>query len=325
MKTKHIIGGIAIGFLLSSCEQRQVSVQNPQVNDSIATPDTIIPSDTIIPPDTIVPIDPINILIDSIIIGTDNIPGEFICEGNENGEEAPGPNAYLTIVKFFNPEQEKKVIVQHPVKKYNGLDGEFEYYENTDLYFNVLPKQYTWDNGCGLDPTLVNWADEEMHISGTSPYIPLSKGYYLIDWKWHQLFPVSALADDKRQLSEHIRNHVFMTDIDWNNLAVLTEGFDASRYTQHLKGIEIIHVWPQELECFFNDTHKDPYVCWNMSIYYSEGMCLNNAYMYYRYGDCSPYGRTYHDVIHFCDSLQSVYQNHLIELINNGQFKTIGY
>ena len=314
-----VMGVIAIGLSLLSCEQGQVPVQNPQTHDSIPTPDTIIPTDTIVPVDTI------PILVDTIIIGTDNMPGESLCEGHESGAEAPGPYAYLTIVKFYNEGQEKKVIVQHPIKKYNGIDGKYEYYENTDLYLNILPKQYTWENGCGLDPTLVNWADEEMGIAGTSPYISLTDGYYLIDWKWHQLFPVSALTDDNRQLSEHIRNHVFMTDMDWNNLNTLTDRFDASRYTQHLKGIEIIRVWAKELTCLFNDTKNDPYVCWNMSIYYNNGMCYENAHMYYQYGDCAQSGKTHQTYVAFCDSLQSVYKNYLIELINNGQLKTIGY
>lgn len=322
---KHILGIIMVALIFFSCEQRQEPVPNPQVHDSIAIPDTIIPPDTILPLDTIGPVDTINILVDTIIIGTDNAPGEFSCDGNEIGNEASGSHAYLTIVKFYNPGQEKKIIVQHPIKKYNGLDGEFEYYENTDLYLNILPRQYSWDNGCGLDPALANWADEEMHIAGTTPYISLTDGYYLIDWKWHQLFPVSALTDDNRQLSKHIRNHVFMTDIDWHNLTILTEGFDASHYTQHLKGIEIIRVWSQELACLFNDTHKDPYVCWNMSIYYENGMCFENAYMYYQYGDCAQSGKTHRTYMAFCDSLQSVYRNYLIELINNGQLKTIGY
>ena len=222
--------------------------------------------------------------------------------------------------------------MQHPFKRWNETEGIYEYYEDRGLYLNILPENCTAEQGCGISLSLANWADEKMHITGTSPYIQLAKGYYLIDWKWHQLCPLSAIAGhwgtvDERHnhFVELLHDHVFLTDIDWKELQNFSIAYSDSIYTQHIKGIEIIRVWAMELTCLYNEELKDPYACWNYLLYYGEGMCFENMLAYEKNGDCTHSGKTCQSYINYCDSLQNIYQQRLIELINNGQFKKVGY
>ena len=267
---------------------------------------------------------------DTIIIGTGDEPGEYCCK-EEQGEGWFGPPSYLTIVRFAEPEMKNKVILQHPFKRYNETEGQYEYYEDKGLYMNVLPQNCERKNGCGLPLSLVNWSDEQLHIAGTSPYIPLAKGYYLIDWKWHQLLPLSAIAgawtvvERHNHFAELLQDHVFLIDTEWQDLTDFSIGYDTSIYTQHVKGLEIIRVWIMELTCLYNEELSDPYICWNNSLYYFEGMCFENMQAYDVNGDCTHSGKTYRTYINYCDSLQNIYQQRLIELINNGQIKKVGY
>ena len=324
---REIIWLMFAGLACAACNITQPQIDDPTKNDTITPPDTITHNDSIVPSDTIiVRPDTIILAVDTIIIGTGDAPGEYFCYSGGSGVAAPGPDAALTIVKFYNPGMTEKVIVQHPIKRYDGINGQFDYDENIGLFLNVLPEGYTSNNNSSLSRDLVKWADSQMDIAGTSPYVPLADDYYLIDWKWHQLMPLSAIAEDsEKNYAEHIHNHVFISDTEWKSLKDLTSGFEGSYNIQPIKGIEIIRVCPKELACYFHDVDRDPYVCWNMSIYFYDGMCLDNAYMYYLYGDCSPYERSYLTYISYCDSLQSVYQQHLTELINNGQIKQLGY
>ena len=128
------------------------------------------------------------------------------------------------------------------------------------------------------------------------------------------------------QYSNHINKHCFITDIDWHDLQSLTEGYSASLYTQNVCSLEIIRVTLIELDRLYHDVkHVNPYSCYNRGIYNWEGMCLENAWMYYEYGDCSHSGKTHLTYIAYCDSLQSVYQQRLIELIDNGKINDIEF
>ena len=169
-----------------------------------------------------------------------------------------------------------------------------------------------------------------MHITGTSPYIPLTDGYYLIDWKWHQLYPLSAIANTfpnayHDHFDEHIRNHCFITDLDWKNTTDLTEEYKGTQTMQSVKGVEILRIWTLELACFNGEIYTGPYVWCYGGPYYEDGLSITSAYAYHISGDCSHSGKTHHTYIDICDSLQSVYQQWLIEIINNGQLKEIGY
>ena len=241
----------------------------------------------------------------------------------------PDMMASIMVVKFYNSDLKNKVIVEHPIKAYNGTIGAFEYAENKGLCLNCLLKPY--EHICSLHPDVVTWMDEEMHLSGTSPYIPLTNGYYMIDWKWQQLFPLSALTNYAfknsiyDQMYDHITKHLFVTDIDWENLHNLNAIYDNSLYTQHIAGLEVVRVQFIEIDDYFSQIKQsDQYVCWNISLYH-DGLSIKNAYLYYTLGDCSSKNRTHQDYIRYCDSLQNVYQNHLLEIIKEDKLKELGF
>lgn len=271
---------------------------------------------------------------DTIIIGTGDEPGEFMCNKDNDGDEAGFfmPPSYLTLVRFADSNMKTKVIVQHPFKKIEEKGNYiYEYYDDKGLYMNIVPKDCTAEPWCGVPLSTVDWADEQLHIAGTSPYIPLAKDYYLIDWKWHQLFPLSAIAgaypvyEIQHRYEDLLQNHVFVTDIDWKDFHNFSTALDASLYTQHVRGMEIIRVWVEELTCFYKAELSDQYACWNLDLYHGEGMCFDNMLAYETNGDCTHSGKTYRTYINYCDSLQDIYKQRLIELIDKGYIKKIGY
>lgn len=305
MKSRNIIVLVFACVILFACE-RPVGPVNPRPGeDTIPSTDTIIPPDTITPPDTIVPPDTIPIINDTIIIGTGGNDKRGVCD------YAPGE--VMVLVKFYNPRQEEKVIVQHPIKEWN-TNGYYEYYENSGLRLGES-KELSWDS--------------VLHIVGTSPYIPLTDGYYLIDWKWQEYMPLWACSDSWENAyhdpyAEHIKGHIFMTDINWTDLSNLYIQLDNSKYTQHVKGVEVIRVDYYTFDQFYNDIHENfPESCW--TYLYCDGFSVYEVGMLMKYGDCTSNGRTYLDYIHDCDSLQDVYRQRLIEVINNGQLHEIAF
>lgn len=308
MKSRNIIGIVLACIILFACE-RPVGPVNPRPGeDTIPTTDTIIPPDTITPPDTIVPPDTIPIINDTIIIGTGG-------DDKRTGVCDYAPGEVMVLVKFYNPRQEEKVIVQHPIKEYDGGEGCYIYYENSGLRLNNSP--------------VPSWVDTTLYILGTSPYIPLTDGYYLIDWKWQEYMPLWACSDSYKNgyhdpYSEHIRDHIFMTDINWTDLNNLSIKLDNSKYTQRVKGVEVIRVDYYTFDQLYNDIHWDfPVSCW-MSIYC--GGLSSKAISMYIHGACDFLeGHTYQEYIHDCDSLQDVYRQRLIEVINNGQLQEIAF
>jgi len=314
MKFCNIIELVAIGLVLFACDGPTKPDVTPINTDTIPSTDTIVLPDTTI----VEPLDTITIVNDTVIIGTGENKYGFCC---------PGPAKHMVLVKFYNPRQEEKVIVQHPLKQYGGE----QYYDDQGLYLHVNI-QAEDDVSLGLLPSFVQWMDQELHIAGTSPYIPLADGYYLIDWKWYELMPLCAVPEPLPGAShdyytDHLLSHCFMTDINWSDLKDLTAGYPNDMYTQPVRGIEIVRADYITIDQLYNDEkdqERDPYICYNIYLY-CEGLSVSNVDMYYRYGDCSKSGKTYRTYIAYCDSLQSVYRQRLIEIINNGQLKEIGF
>lgn len=260
-----------------------------------------------------------NYLIVSIIVA-----GAILCTSCKKEDDPLVPTGWanMVLVKFNNPEQMSKLIVQHPFNRIVTTEDGYtrmEYDENTGLYLNVAQ-----------EPAKL-WADKEMHIAGTSPYIPLTDGYYMVDWKWHKLHPLCtfSLSFESAYINpfeEHILHHCFITDIDWKDVHDVTEGYDNSRYAQHVSELETVRVTYRAIDQLYNDLKKgDPYVCYNRSLY-SDGLDIVNAYAYYVNGNCScdpDSTKTYSTYIAYCDSLQAVYQQRLIKIIEKRQLNKV--
>ena len=242
--------------------------------------------------------------------------------GEANPPSEANPPAVFVIVKFDNPEQVKNIIVQHPIKGFNSAGyGCYEYDENMGLYLNIL--KYPYHHNYSMDSLVLDWLEKEMHIAETSPYIPLSKGYYMIDWKWQQLLPVSAspmslfygIYPDFYAI--HIQNHVFIIDKNWDECRDLATNFDSIN-AEHLKDVDITRVFFDKID---TTGELNPYTHFYRYQYQDNVMF---AYLLCR--DRDKYGAdTYIKYIHYYDSLQAVYQQRLIEIIAKDQLKEIGF
>lgn len=248
-----------------------------------------------------------NQLIDSTLSENDTIENQY------------GPYALMTILKFDNTEQLDKIIVQHQI---TGWDDKLEcaqYNEEGDLSLNFYE----------ISSDVVSFVEKELPIVGTSPYIPLTDGYFMIDWKWHQFMPLSALClQNTKAYLKHINEHVFAINMSWKDMNSITTEYDRTNYTQHLEGIEIKRIIFMYLDMLYEDvkpTYGNPYYsCYGDGIYYYNGMCANTAYDFFSNGPC-PYhlNETYQGYISYCDSLQNIYQQRMIEVIETGQLSKV--
>ena len=283
MKTKLFL--IFFALLLAGCEPKpENGLENPQNQDTTLVPDTAF-----------------------------------------HGVTDIAPCANMLIVRFANAEQVKHVIVGHPIKDYNG-DGYFEYYYDCGLSLNAVKD--TISNMYVLSSRMVEFLLRNTTLADSSPFIPLVQDYYLVDWKWQQLCPLSSLTDFSlsNQLSNHIQHHVFVTDMAWNQLDDYLQIWNDNQNIQPIDLQDFKRVPFVAIDQFFGeskDMEKDPYFRYNYCLY-ENGLSVPNAYLYYQYGDseASP-NRTYLTYIAYCDSLQEVYKEHLIQLINHNQIDTV--
>ena len=232
------------------------------------------------------------------------------------------PSAVFVVVNFANPEQANKIIVQHPIKGfYSSGYGCYEYDENMGLYLNML--KYPYRHNYSMDSLVLDWLENETHLAGTSPYIPLSKGYYMIDWKWQQLLPIAAGSISLYNgsypdfYSIHIQEHVFVTDKNWDECHDLKTKFESIN-AEHLKDVDITRVLYDKVD---TTGEVNPYTHFYRYQYQDHVMF---AYSLFR--DRDMYGvDEYKNYINHCDSLHAIYHDILIELINNAILKEIEY
>ena len=227
--------------------------------------------------------------------------------------------AYMTIVRFQDTGQVTHVPVQHPIKGYNG-EGYFEY-----IYDEGLSLNYKQSDGhsYSLQTDEIDFLQEYTTFTGSTPYIPLARNYYLIDWKWQILCPISAIANHALpyQFVSHLQSHVFWTDVKWSNLTDYTQNWDSTSATQHFAPAEVWRVSYRNCDRFFGEEK-------NMNNYpfvlYRDGMSAQEAYTYYRYDSSDSNPRlNYITYIAFCDSLQTVYVSRLNDAILSSQLGEI--
>ena len=235
-----------------------------------------------------------------------------------------GPPACMMIVRFANPEQIEHVIVGHPIKKYN-TNGYFEYYCNQGMTLNAanvdtVPVHYV------MDSNMLQFLTENTDIAGSSPFIPLGEDYYLIDWKWQSLCPLSCIVNycQPWHLQEHVQQHIFVAPTTWPELNDYLQVWDSIE-VQHIDLAEYKITSFEVIDRFFGevkDYYEDPFMHYGYGIYY-EGLSVRVAYLYYPDGGPYPVKKSYQWYIHACDSLQEIYKNHLIQFVNHNQLDDI--
>lgn len=105
---------------------------------------------------------------------------------NNNQPEPNGdiiPEGKLAIIKL-SAEMQNKIFVSPMVDSaYIDINNNITLFYKDELALN---------NPTELDKELADFAEKELHIVGTSPYLLLDNGYAIIDWKWSQFHPLSG-------------------------------------------------------------------------------------------------------------------------------------
>lgn len=256
----------------------------------------------------------------------------------------PGPAGGMTIVKFADQSQLDYVIAQHPIKKYNSL------YDNSAIYFtdtvltlnrpvdghivngNILRQDelLSWHS---YDSAFAEFLDNELSIPKISPYVPLTDGYWLIDWRWIEFLPITALTyyNVENKLVSHIQEHTFLTDTKWNELESLDQYWGREKYTNPINIAEMYRIYYEEIDKFLNQYDPHKYFP-QLTHYYYFSSYADEAYAFYLKDKGKADGMevvnipwNYEQYLSFRDSLQGAYRHNLIEIIQNNQLKELSY
>lgn len=248
------------------------------------------------------------------------IPDTFVGFVNNGTDAAIGalPNQIL-IVKFQNDADKDYVVGVNPITDYDE-------YQNISLDKSIvglqlMPEPYyvEWTIGCfGTTSTpLSKFAEQVLSICGTSPYVELCDGYYMIDWPWVDFFS-PGFRDGYPDL------HGYLTPTRWDEL-------DSLSTTWKPKEVKILNL--SELHC---STYKwldiyrgtpDSDVFFgpqNGSLYYRGGLRAWTAYckyMEYPYAGIEKW--PYEKFVHYADSMTQVYKECLIEVIHNNDLNNV--
>ena len=155
-------------------------------------------------------------------------------------------------------------------------------------------------------------------LEGTKPYIPLTNDYYMIDWKWYFFFPLTHYEDESYPFElPCIIQHLIcprscFLNIKWQDLEDITDTFDMSMKLADLELSELIVVPYHTLDKLYQEEKECEYYYWNLT---------TASLAHWR----DTLNETDYAHIHSCDSFQTVCQQRLIEVINNGQLLNIGY
>lgn len=244
------------------------------------------------------------------------------------GEAISSPGAGMVIVKFADSKQSNYVIASHPIKKYDGIAGCYVYDEEGPLGLNIAynSDSYLTFNTAEHAPFFEN----RLQLLGSSPYISLGKDYYLIDWKWQQLLPISATCNypqpDRGDLLDMAQNHCYLTNVRWKNLKSLSTQWSQSDNLPAVRIQEIYRLNIRDLEKYLSNTpidHRD-FLCYNNSLY-SDGLSVINVMSYWmnRNNSSCHSQDAYLDCIDYYDYLQNIYVQELKQIISQGKLDQI--
>lgn len=168
-------------------------------------------------------------------------------------------------------------------------------------------------------------AQTELNICGTSPYIELVDGYVLVDWRWnyfHQITLVSQKEWYSQRVTDLVQHHIFSTNILWSELNNLSPIYWANKQCTHVD-VSVNMVPIRSLDQLRGINSNPPYPDKDFSGDYSirlywDGLSAPLAHRYYQ--DHSP---KYEAYLAFCDSMQNIYKNCLIEHIKKRELSNV--
>jgi|GEM_PF-3884592 hypothetical protein len=260
------------------------------------------------------------------------------CEKNSSKEESfawPAreivvPRATMVVVKFAEPTQQNNVIVGDRVLSYDtncgSYDGScFEYDEEGNLYllsgvdFNS-PYDPNNHNQSLMEDTLlaktVTFWEDKIHLRNVQPYIPITDGYVLVDWRWADILPISTFRSwiwrptDKLN---RIQNHCFLTNLSWGELEDVRQGWQRNEPLQPLNIEEMWYISYYDVDkyCGRNPDLNNGLYGWGLTL--SLALYYNEYYPEY----LTPY-------MSYCQKEQEQYRQLLVNIIKDNALQKIG-
>ena len=237
-------------------------------------------------------------------------------ESEPNTAEAIPGEAKWILLKFSNTADANFVAVAQKISDYDFQKECFVYADNDSVSLYLYRTK--------MQEKFISFMHEQLPLEGSSPYIPLTDGYYLIDWKWYEFYPLTAYCHGMStyQVVPELQlflTHTFLTNLKWSDLTDLTDTFNISQCSKNLDGLEVIAVSYQALDSYYHE-NKEPE-------FYMSGLTIEQACSHYENYDCKGItsDKSLQSYINFCDSVQSVNQKRLIELLNNNKLNPGGY
>ena len=241
------------------------------------------------------------------------------CNNKPNNKETSIlPGACMCVVKFPNSEQMLNVIASHEIIDYDGINGHYVYDTVDSVGLNIIAgreSQYSFTQGLH-DGCLEN----EMTLPGSSPYIPLVNGYYLIDWKWQILLPLSATCDypeaggnDMREMAD---NHCFLTDKSWDDLTSVNQRWENSQELQPVHVDQIMRIGYASLDSY---SGKEL----GLEEFYNTGLSAVAVLTYLQHPEFFPQDSDCQALIARYNNIQNICKDKLIQIIRANQLDRI--
>ena len=227
----------------------------------------------------------------------------------------------LAIIKM-SPEMQEKVFVS-PIVDYIYRDSK------TGVF------TLSYGNGLGLcnpthaDSILTTFAQSELKILGTDPYIMLDNGYAIVDWKWSHFQPLSG--------TYRLAVHQYSNDLGHSNNekgelshpGYCADGyFSVSNEEYYLLPMHwgqltnLAEVWPME-EGIHIEKPEIRYITFNALRKYGNLKVQDLPKdMYYFHQQFPTDDEAVATSIKECDEAQAAYMQTLNQMINNNDFET---
>lgn len=219
--------------------------------------------------------------------------GEYLFYPNTDLNSTISVNQGVTVVRFASDEAANYVLAAHPISNYDSRNKQFV----CDERFYHLT--HTTDNEWfGYPERIVNFLQADLQLLQHAPYIPLGEGFYLIDWRWQTLLPLSAIAydaPDEQSLQQWIDRHCTLAPTQWKDLESLSSTWQIPQQKVPVKELWRISYAVLDQYAGKSNAHQ--------SIYYSG---MKPEYIYHQYASVSQY-----------DSLQVTFQQDLLPFIHS--------
>ena len=246
-----------------------------------------------------------------------------------------GPDATMIVLKFSDVAYQNLVMAGDRVLKRNidcgATEGScYDYDEESELLLlSAIDFNMDTDHrGAAMfeDSALakgVDFLEQKIQLRDGLPYVPLADGYVLIDWRWVDILPISSLRQDMsnhpKDRIEHIQNHCFLTDMEWQGVTDVRNSWDRSLS----QSVEIEELW----EISYRNIDKqidimpqpESSVYWDNFSLYLNGLSVSVAAYYDQYipDKWNPY-------LTYCQDTQERIRQYLIEMLRNNELPKIG-